>query len=98
MEATMTYSDFTEGSPSLSSILAELSNQVEMSLNIIPSTTLSTKNLCEIKLKDKIGVDEISETINKEDVKQLLNILKIVYIQLQNMDSLNTNNTIIQNK
>lgn len=98
MQATMTYSDFTESSPSLTNISAGLSNKVEMSLNIIPSTTLN-ENTVRIMLKDKIGIDEISETINKEDVKQLLNILKIVYIQLQNMDSLSgNNNTIIQNK
>lgn len=94
MQMTMTYSDFTESSPNLSSAKAELSDQVEMELNIIPSTTLDLQNKVSVTLKDKIGIDEISETIDKEDVRQLLNILKIVYIQLQNMDSVsNGSNT-----
>ena len=98
MQMTMNYSDFVESSPSLSSASANLSDQVEMDLDVIPSTTVGAENLCKIILKDKIGVDEISETINKEDIRELLTIFKIIYNQLLNMDNTSvtvesTNNT-----
>jgi len=95
MQVDMNYSDFQESQPILSSATAELSNQVEMNLSIIPSTNISVENLCLISLKDKIGIDEISEKINKDDIRQLLNILKITYNQLQNMESINNANNLL---
>lgn len=81
MKATVTYSDFlTEDNKQvLSKISSDLSSEIQFDLSVVQK---NNAKVCEIKMIDKIGVQELSETINKNDIKEMILLLKTIYSQL----------------
>lgn len=82
MQTQINYEDFItpQNTQIIKQITAELSQQIQLVLEVTPIDT--TTNGCNIKLVDKIGVGELDETITKEDVRELIELLKRAYMQL----------------
>ncbi|AAK79079.1 asparagine synthetase B (glutamine-hydrolysing) [Clostridium acetobutylicum] len=81
MNVNISYSNFlTEnGEQILNSISATLSPQTEMLFSIKKQNDNQSESICNIKLADKIGVNEISDNIQKQDVRELIEMLKVIY-------------------
>jgi DNA polymerase III gamma/tau subunit len=88
IKTLINYSNFQECIPEINNIEAILSNKISLNLNIIASTMPEEQNKCIISLKEIMGVNELKEQINKEDVRQLITLLKLIYRQLNNMDDI----------
>ncbi|GCD11776.1 hypothetical protein [Clostridium tagluense] len=81
MKAIVTYSDFltVDNKQILSKISSDLSADIQLDLSIVQK---DNGKVCEIKMIDKLGVQELSEIINKHDVKEMIYLLKDIYGQL----------------
>ncbi|WP_242970184.1 MULTISPECIES: hypothetical protein [Clostridium] len=81
LNVNISYSNFlTEnGEQILNSISATLSPQTEMLFSIKKQNDNQSESICNIKLADKIGVNEISDNIQKQDVRELIEMLKVIY-------------------
>lgn len=58
----------------------DLSSQISMIIKL--NLTDDKSNVCTIGLKDNIGINELSETIDKNNILEIINLLKEVYNQL----------------
>lgn len=83
MQTKITYSNFLtpDNQQLISNISTDLSPQIQMDMSIVQKEGDDEK-LCEIKLIDKIGVNELGEKINKNNIKEIIQLLRTVYNQL----------------
>ena len=79
MKTIITYSDYltSDNQQTLSKISADLSSQIEIDLEVKLDSE-GNKN-CEVKFIDKIGVNELAETIGKDEIRELIQMLRTVY-------------------
>lgn len=65
----------------ISKITIDISDRHQLILTYLNSTKASDK-LCEIKMIDKLGIQEVSETVNSESFKELIQLATLMYRQL----------------
>lgn len=81
MQTNILYDNFLtqDNHQQISKITIDASENTQMALIY---TNKDNQKKCVFSLKDKIGVSELSETLGKQDVRELIELLKKMYMQL----------------
>ncbi|WP_291567030.1 MULTISPECIES: hypothetical protein [unclassified Clostridium] len=83
MRAEVIYDPFLtiDNKQTISKITIDISDRHQLVLSYLDSAKANNK-LCEIKMIDKLGLCEISETIDKENFRELIQLVTSMYRQL----------------
>lgn len=81
MKINVLYDNFLtqDNQQKINKITIDASNDIQMSLIY---KNKENQNQCVLSLRDKIGVSELSETLGKQDVREFIELLKKMYMQL----------------
>lgn len=87
MKVNVVYDDFltTDNKQIINNIQVNISDSVSIQLikNVITGATPEeNKTVCDLKIKDSVGLNEINTQLNKEDLKELIEIIKKMYNEL----------------
>lgn len=81
MQTQIIYEDYltSDNKQILSEIISDLSQSIRLRLLLLNDN--DTK-MCKFSLEDKIGVGVLSETLDKQNLRELIELIKKVYEQL----------------
>lgn len=87
MKVNVVYDDFltADNKQIINNIQVNVSDNVSVQLikNVITGVTPEEdQNVCDLKIKDSVGLNEINTQLDKEDLKELIEIIKKMYNEL----------------
>ena len=87
MRTEILYDDYltANGVQKINKISIEISENIQLDLKYVEKNIqdLSFINkLCEIKMIDRIGVAELSGDLTRENIRELIELLKKIYMQM----------------
>lgn len=87
MKVIINYDDFItdDNKQIINSVIVEASDSISMKLTkteVLGSIPEENKNVCEFKIKDTIGLNEVITQIDKGDLRELIEVIKLIYNEL----------------